>query len=164
MRALAVAVALLAWASAAEAAEWQAIRPGETVQSAMRTQFGSPTRMLSQKVEGYDSPQWVYEREQAPKGMTRVIIDFGVLTPQGYRADVVRLMTLEPHKGVFTRRAIVDGWGEPDSADVEGDKKVIRYLSGLFVYFDTAGWMAEKMYFTPPQTLRPAQAAPKPKP
>jgi hypothetical protein len=164
MRALVIAVAVLVWGTAAGAAEWQTIRPGETLQSAVRTQFGSPTRMLSQKVEGYDSPQWVYEREQAPKGMMRVTIDFGVLTPQGYRADIVRLMTLEPHPGVFIRPTVLSGWGEPDSTDVEGDKKVIRYLSGLFVYFDKNGWVAEKMYFTPPQTPRPAGAAPRPKP
>ena len=164
MRLLVLALVLLAGVTAADAAEWQTIRPGESVQSAVRTQFGSPTRMLSQKVEGYDSPQWVYEGEQAPRGMTRVIIDFGVLTPQGYRAEIVRLMTLEPRRGVFIRPTVISGWGEPDASDVEGEKKVIRYQSGLFVYFDKDGWVAEKMYFTPPQGPRPASAAPTPKP
>jgi hypothetical protein len=159
MRALVVAVAaVLALTSAAGAAEWQTIRPGETVQSGVRTQFGNPTRMSSHKVDGYDSPQWLYEGEQAPRGMIRVTIDFGLLTPQGYRADVVRLMTLEPRKGIFTRRAVLTGWGEPDVYDVEGEKKVIRYRSGLFVYFDKDGWIAEKMYFMPPQVRAPASA------
>ncbi|HYE93879.1 MAG TPA: hypothetical protein VEA38_22805 [Terriglobales bacterium] len=155
MRALVLVLALLATAALAESAEWQTVRPGISGQNDVRTQFGAPTRMASQKVEGYDSPQWVYEGAQAPSGTVRVTIDFGVLTPQGYRVELVRMMTVEPRSGVFTRKTVTEGWGEPDVADVEGDKKVLRYRSGLFVYFDKDGWIAERMYFTPPQPTKP---------
>ncbi|MBM4440260.1 MAG: hypothetical protein FJ027_07555 [Candidatus Rokubacteria bacterium] len=155
MGTLVLALALLATAVLAEAAEWQTVRPGVSGQNDVRTQFGAPTRIASQKVEGYDSPQWVYEGAQAPRGMVRVVVDFGMLTPQGYRVDVVRLMTLEPRPGIFTRKTVTEGWGEPDASDVEGDKKVLRYRSGLFVYFDKEGWVAERMYFTPPQPTKP---------
>jgi hypothetical protein len=152
MRALVLALVIFATAAgAAEAAEWRAIRPGESTQNAVREQFGQPTKVTTQKIEGYDSTHWVYEDKQAPNGMTRLTVDFGILTPQGYRPEIVRQMLLEPHKGIFTRRAVTDGWGEPDQADVEGEAKVLRYRSGLFVYFDKEGWIAERMYFTPPQ-------------
>jgi hypothetical protein len=93
--------------------------------------------------------------------MTRATVDFGLLTPQGYRADVVRQMFLEPRRGTFPLKTIVQGWGEPDNAGVENGVKVLRYRSGLFVYFDKDGQVAERMYFTPP--LPPAGAAPPPK-
>jgi hypothetical protein len=105
--------------------------------------------------------QWLYEGDQAPRGMVRVTVDFGILTPQGYRADIVRQMILEPRPGVFSRDTVVAGWGEPDVADVEGGKKVLRYRSGLFVYFDNDGRRAERMYFTPPQ--RPVEGGAPPK-
>jgi len=161
LRCLALVLLVLAGAlGVAEAAEWRTIRPGESTQSAVREQFGQPTKVTSHKVEGYDSAQWIYEDTQAPTGMTRVTVDYGILTPQGYRADVVRQMLLEPHKGIFTRRAVTDGWGEPDASDVEGEAKVLRYRSGLFVYFDKEGWLAQKMYFTPPQPSVPGAAPP----
>jgi hypothetical protein len=162
MRALLVmlGVVLLA-AGAASGAEWFSVRPGESTQDTVRTQFGPPTKQASQKVEGYDSVQWLYEGAQAPRGMVRVTVDFGILTPQGYRAAIVRQMMLEPRPGVFTRNTVVAGWGEPDVADVEGEKKVLRYRSGLFVYFDKDGWRAERMYFTPPQ--RPVEGGAPPK-
>jgi len=166
MRALVIALGVLAgavtldgpWPSTvdvAHAAEWDAVRPGESTQSTVRAQFGQATKVSSQKLEGYDTVQWVYEGDQAPKGMIRVTIDFGLLTPQGYRPDFVRQMILEPRRGIFTRNTVVAGWGRPDVADVEGDAKVFRYRSGLFVYFDREGWIAERMYFTPPQPPPP---------
>jgi hypothetical protein len=160
MRAVIAALALLV-AAVAHAAEWDAIRAGESTQSAVRTQLGQATKVASMKVEGYDTVQWIYEGPQAPRGMTRVTIDFGLLTPQGYRPDVVRQMILVPKPGVFTRKTILDGWGQPDVAAVEGDKKVAAYRSGLFVYFDKDGQVVERMYFTPPQPL--GQGAPPPR-
>src|SRR5687768_13307443 len=114
MRALVVALAVLVAVAGAEAAEWDAIRPGDSTQSAVRTQLGGATKVTSQKVEGYDTVQWIYEGSQAPRGMTRVTVDFGLLTPQGYRPDVVRQMILDPKPGVFTRTTVLSGWGEPD--------------------------------------------------
>ena len=148
---LAVGIALLAVALPAAAAEWANVRPGESTQEVVRKQFGAPTKQLSQKVDGYDSAQWLYEGDQAPRGTLKVVVDFGILTQQGYRAEIVRQMLLEPRRGIFNRQTVLAGWGTPDIADIEGDKKVMRYRSGLFVYFDKEGWFAERMYFTPPQ-------------
>jgi hypothetical protein len=144
---LAVVLGVLLAVGGAQAAEWANIRPGVAVQNDVRRQFGQPTRVTSQKVDGYDTTQWRYEGEQAPRGMVRVTMDFGLLTPTGYRADVVRSMLLEPRPGVFTRATVISGWGAPDGAEKENDVDVFKYRSGLFVYFDKAGWVAEKMYF-----------------
>jgi hypothetical protein len=138
------------WAAGARAAEWSTIRPGESTQNDVRAMFGAPTKTANPKVEGYDTTQWIYEGSQAPKGMTKAVIDFGLLTPQGYRPGVVRQMLLEPRRGTFRLATIVQGWGEPDSSGVENGVKVLSYRSGLFVYFDKEGLIAERMYFTPP--------------
>src|SRR5204863_5080362 len=93
---------LLLLASVAHAAEWQTIQPGESTQEAVRAQFGQPTKVSSQKVEGYDSAQWLYDGPQAPRGVARMTIDFGLLTPQGYKPEIVRVIQLQPKPGVFT--------------------------------------------------------------
>jgi hypothetical protein len=117
------------------------------VQNDVRRQFGQPTRVTSQKLEGYDTAQWLYEGEQAPRGMLKVTVDFGLLTPQGYKADVVRSMLLEPRPGIFNRETILSGWGTPDAVDKEGTTPVFKYLGGLFVYFDKEGWLAQRLFF-----------------
>jgi hypothetical protein len=161
-RTLAAAFGLvLAAVGAAHAADWGGVRPGTSAQSEVRTQFGQPTKVSSQKVEGYDSAQWIYEGEQAPRGMVRVTVDFGLLTPQGYRADVVRVLRLEPRPGVFTRNTVVAGWGLPQRMGKEKEADVFFYESGLLVYFDKEGWRAQTMVFTPPQ--RPGEGAAPPR-
>ena len=146
----------------AHAAEWDTIAPGQTTQEAVRARYGAPTRTTSQKIEGYDSLQWLYEGAQALKGFTRATIDFGVLTPTGYRPELVRAMRLEPRPGVFTRTTVLQGWGSPQRFGKEKDADVFFYESGLLVYFTKDGSLAEAMVFTPPQ--QPAAAAPRAKP
>jgi hypothetical protein len=143
---------LLVLAGAAQAAEWQTIRPGESGQDDVRAQFGQPTRVTSQKIEGYDSPQWLYEGPQAPRGTVKVIIDFGLLTPQGFKPQVVRVMQVEPRPGVFNRESVLAGWGEPDGVRTDNGVPSILYQSGLIVTFDKEGKMATLLVFTPPQT------------
>jgi len=159
MQALRVVLAalLLSAASTVLAAEWDTVRPGESTQAVVRTQFGEPTKIASQKVEGYDTAQWLYEGAQAPRGMIRATLDFGLLTPQGYRADIVRVMRLEPRPGIFPRETVLDGWGTPERHAREKDADVFFYESGLLVYFDKDGRYAQTMIFTPPQP--PAQGA-----
>src|SRR5207245_1813425 len=82
-----------------------------TTQSQVRGRYGAPTRETTQKVEGYDAVQWVYEGAQAPAGITKMIVDFGLLTASGYRKEVVRTFRLEPKHDIFNRKLIVDGWG-----------------------------------------------------
>jgi hypothetical protein len=135
----------------ARAAEWGAISPGRSTKDAVRERFGQPTKSTAMKVEGYDTMQWVYEGERAPRGVRRLTVDFGLLTPSGYQPDTVRVLTLEPTPEVFTRPTVVAGWGEPSRVGKEGDTPLFYYEEGLIVMFDRAGWIAEKMIFTPPQ-------------
>ena len=146
----------------AQAAEWGTIVPGESTLEAVRTRFGAPTRMVSQKVDGYDSPQWVYEGAQALRGFTRATFDFGILTPRGYRAEVVRAIRLEPRPGIFTRTTVLNGWGAPHRIGREKDADVFFYADGLLVFFGKDGWLAETMIFTPPQKTGDAGAPAKP--
>jgi hypothetical protein len=156
------AVAALLCATVVQAAEWGTIIPGETAQEAVRARFGGPTRMASQKIDGYDSGQWIYEGTQAPAGFTRATFDFGILTPKGYRADLVRTIRLEPRPGIFTRTTVINGWGAPARLGKEKDADVFFYAEGLLVFFSKDGWLAETMVFTPPQKTADAAAPAKP--
>jgi hypothetical protein len=153
MRCLALVLALVIVAGVAHGAEWAAIRPGESTQQAVRAQFGQATKVTSQKVDGYDSAQWLYEGEQAPRGIARMTIDFGILTPQGYKPEIVRVMVLHPKPGTFTRADVLAGWGEPQGIRTDGGGPAVFYQSGLVVTFDKEGWLATSMTFTPPQKL-----------
>jgi hypothetical protein len=117
----------------------------------VRAQYGGPTRTENVKIETYDTTSWIYEGAEAPTGMTRMIVDFGLLQAGGFRRDLVRSFRLEPHPGVFTRDTILTGWGRPTglSPDPGGDS--FFYEEGLVVIFDKEAWSAVSMVFTPPQ-------------
>jgi hypothetical protein len=150
-----VIVAVLALMSArAQASEWGLITAGTTTTEEVRARYGAPTRSAQQKIEKYDATQWVYEGPQAPMGMQRMIVDFGLLTASGYKADVVRTFRLEPKPGVFSRKTIVDGWGLPSGVGKQGDVETFFYETGLLVYFDADGAQATALIFTPPQPPR----------
>ena len=146
--ALALVVGLPA---AARAADWGGISPGTSTMESVRGRYGAPSRETRQKVEGYDTVQWIYEGSRAPTGMKRMTADFGLLTPGGFRATVVRYFVLEPKPGVFKRTTIVNGWAGPDGIGVEGGRKVFVYKVGLKVTFDEKEEDALSMVFTPPQ-------------
>jgi hypothetical protein len=148
-------------AAVADAAEWHAIRPGESTQDDVRAQLGQPTRVASQKVDGYDSAQWLYEGPQAPGGILKVTLDFGILTPQGYKAHVVRVMQLVPKPGIFSRQNILTGWGEPEGVKTEAGVPSIMYQSGLIVTFDKEGQVATTLTFTPPQQVPQTGSSPR---
>ena len=155
-RPLLTCLVLIVCAGAAAAAEWQTIRPGESTQDHVRAQFGQPTRVTSQQIEGYDSPRWLYEGAQAPRGILKLTIDFGLLSPQGYKASTVRVMQMEPRPGVFLRETVLAGWGEPDGIKTENGVPSILYQSGLIVTFDKEGKVATLLVFTPPQKPLPS--------
>ena len=160
----AAALALLvALASPVAASEWREIKPGESTMTDVRARFGAPSRETAQKVEGYDTVQWVYEGARAPAGMLKVTIDFGLKTPARYNKDVVRTFTLEPKHDVFNRRLVLYGWGPPDRLGKQGDSEFFLYREGLLVYFDKTGEQAVTMTFTPPQPL-PEDPRPTPPP
>ena len=160
MRCLVLVLGLVLVASVAHAAAWDTIQPGESTQEAVRAQFGQPTKVTSRKVDGYDSAQWLYEGPQAPRGLAKLTIDFGLLTPQGYKPQIVRVMELLPKPGVFTRQTITLGWGVPQGIKTENGVESVFYQEGLIVRFDKDGWLATSLVFTPPQTL-PDGSAPK---
>jgi hypothetical protein len=146
-----VVVMVFASVLLSHAAEWGAIAPGRSTKDAVRERFGPPSRSTPMKVEGYDTMQWVYEADRAPRGVRRLTVDFGLLTSSGYQPDIVRVLTLEPTPEIFTRPTVVAGWGEPARVGKEGDTPLFYYEDGLIVMFDREGWIAEKLIFTPPQ-------------
>ena len=159
--ALVVLLVLAPLAAPVGAADWGTITPGITTMDQVRAQYGGPTRATTQKADNYDTAQWVYEAAQAPVGMVRMTVDFGLLNEGAYRADIVRSFKLEPRPGVFTREMIAAGWGEPTNVSPRGDMPPrIFYASGLFVTFDKDGQIAESMLFMPPQPI-PAIAPPR---
>jgi len=151
---------LLAWPAAA--ADWGYIIPGETTEEGVRARYGPPVKHTTQKVEGYDSDQWIYEGAKAPAGITRMIVDFGLLLPAGFKKDVVRTFRLEPKPDIFNRRLVLDGWGLPGRLGKDGNLEFFLYKEGLLVYFDAGGEQVIAMIFTPPQPLPPADATPIP--
>jgi len=152
----------LAGVSTADAAEWGTIQPGKSTMETVRARFGTPSKTSTQKQEGYDATQWVYEGASAPPGFVRLTLDFGLLTSLGFRADVVRTFSLAPKSGVFNRRAIVNGWGPPSNVGRENDLEVFFYDEGLLIYFAKDGWDTQLMVFTLPQALIEEPAKPKP--
>jgi hypothetical protein len=164
-RGLALLALLLALAGAAGAADWGGIEAGVSTVEQVRAGQGAPSRETRAKLEGYDTLQWVYEEDRAPAGIKRMVVDFGLLTPSGYKPSVVRVLTLEPKPGVFNRVIVVNGWGLPDGLDSEGALTRFYYKIGLVVTFNTESGEALSMSFTPPQPGQPAPgAAPRPQP
>lgn len=141
----------------ATASEWGTIVPGTTTMDAVRAQYGGPTRTQAQKTDQYDTTTWTYEGAQAPVGLLRLVVDFGILHAGGYRRDVVRSFRLEPKPGIFHRRIVLAGWGAPDRVGKQGDAEVFYYADGLVVLFDKDGFQAQTLVFTPPQPLEPAK-------
>ena len=150
-------VALVARAGPADAAEWGLIRPGVTAKDAVRARYGAPTRTDHQKIESYDTESWIYEGEQAPTGLERMTVEFGLLQQDRFQPDVVRAFRLEPKPGTFNRGVISNGWGFPDRMGRDNDRDIFLYRDGLLVYFDETGWNARLMVFTLPQPRDPTE-------
>jgi len=144
---------LAALAGPARGSDWGLIVPGESTLESVRSRYGSPTRAENQKVENYDATEWVYQDAQAPPGVVRLTVSFGLLTPGGYKKDVVRAFRLDPKPGSFNKKLVVDGWGPPTRTGHEGRFEIFLYEQGLLVYFDKDRGDATLMVFTPPQAL-----------
>jgi hypothetical protein len=152
----AVAAVVLALAFApAQAAEWGTIVPGSSTMETVRARYGGPTKSEVQKLDNYDAASWIYEGPQAPVGMRRMVVDFGLLQSTGYRRDVVRSFKLEPKQGIFHRKIVLAAWGAPERVGKQGGIETFVYAQGLVVMFDKDGLQAESMLFTPPQPVEP---------
>jgi hypothetical protein len=139
------------------AAEWGLIRPGVSSMSTLRAQYGQPTRVDRVKVEQYDTENWIYEGNRAPRGVERLTLEFGLLQQEKYRPEMLRAFRLEPKPGTFNRGVITNGWGYPDRMGRENNSDIFLYRDGLLVYFDEAGWNAKLMVFTLPQPRDPTE-------
>jgi hypothetical protein len=160
-RLLAAAVLAAAVAPAPVAAlEWGGIDPGQSTMEAVRGRFGQPTRTSIERVDAYESARWVYEGELAPAGLERMVIDFGLLTPGGFRPEIVRSLLLHPRSGAFNRNLVLQGWGEPTGVGQQSGVPTFMYEEGLFVSFDEDIWEVRTMLFTPKQTIPKPQDAP----
>ncbi len=144
----------------AVAADWGGIDAGVSTLDQVRERYGAPSKETRAKVEGYDTMQWTYEGPRAPSGLLRMVVDFGLLTPGGYKPTVVRILRLEPKPHIFARNAVITGWGVPDGISTEGGQTTFFYKIGLLVTFDKDGENAVVMAFTMPQPDRPASSAP----
>ncbi|HUF93568.1 MAG TPA: hypothetical protein VMR23_14415 [Candidatus Limnocylindria bacterium] len=161
MRAAIVVVMLVcALAAPAAASEWGGLVPGATTMDEVRARYGGPTRTDAQKTDGYDTASWTYEGAQAPTGMKRMVVDFGLVDAGQFRRDVVRTFRLEPNLGAFDRRTILAGWGPPTRSGREADGDVFIYAEGLIVHFEKDNFRPRLMMFTPPQPLDPPPAKP----
>lgn len=146
-----VVIMLLALDGPAAAAEWGGLVPAASTMDSVRGQFGAPTRTESQKVDGYDTTTWIYEGTVAPTGMSRMVVEFGLLQAGGFQRNVLRSFRLEPHPGVFTRETVLSGWGRPTGISEQASGDSFYYEDGLVVVFDKEAWSAVNMVFTQPR-------------
>jgi hypothetical protein len=154
---LAIAVLIAAAAGGAGAAEWGLIRPGVSTMEEVRARYGTPTRVAREKVESYETEKWEYEGAQAPPGIARLTVEFGLVQSETFRREAVRAFRLEPKAGTFNRGVVTNGWGLPDVMGHEGGEDLFLYKDGLLVYFDKQGWNARLMIFTVPQPRDPTE-------
>jgi hypothetical protein len=150
---LAMATPGSAWAS-----NWGGLEPGVTTQEQVRERYGAPSKETKQKVEGYDTTTWVYEGSKAPVGMARVTIELGLLKPDGFKPDMIRVFVLEPKPHMFPLQAVIDGWGMPNAAGDQGGFPTMLFEDGLIVIFEKQGQWADSMTFTVPQPFQPPTA------
>lgn len=164
MRLAAALLALLLLVSAlpARAADWGGIVPGTTLLEQVRTYWGPPSRATTQKVDGYDATQWVYEDRRAPAGLQRMTVDFGLLVQGAYRRELVRAVTLEPKPGMFNIDIVLQGWGYPQRESPAGQPIALIYDAGLVVYFAEDGRNVTSMIFTPALPREDPQGGRKP--
>jgi hypothetical protein len=156
----------LALPAAACAAGWGGIEPGETTLEQVRERYGAPSKETKQKIETYDTVTWIYEADKSPAGINRMVVDFGILKPDGFKPNLVRVFVIEPKPTIFAVQTVVDGWGTPTATGDSNGYPTIAYEAGLVVVFDKQSLWAESMTFTVPQPLprSPAAAAPGPAP
>ncbi len=149
--AVTTALVLLLGAGLARAADWGGITPAETTLEAVRARYGEPSKAEKKKAESRDVTVWTYDGSRAPRGLVRMMVEFGVRQSGRYQPDVVRTFRIEPRPGVFERRHVVLAWGKPDRGGTQDGVPVLIYKAGLTVYFDKDLINAVSMWFTVPE-------------
>jgi hypothetical protein len=151
---LALIVAVLGTAGDVGAESWGAITPGETMQTGVERLYGRPSRERTLVDEGRTVAEWTYAEDRAPRGLTRMVISYGLMVGDRFTPDVVRSVVLYPKPRVFTLPTISDGWGEPDAIGTEeatGRPSFHYRTRGLLIIFDKTGSWAELLLFGPRQ-------------
>ena len=151
---LALAVTLLAAGRDVGGESWGGITPGETTRAAVEGLFGRPSRERSVVDEGRTVAEWTYAEDRAPRGLIRMVVNYGLMSGGRFVPDLVRSVLLYPKPHVFTGRVIFDGWGEPDAIGTEeaSGRPSFHYRSrGLLIVFDKTGTWAEFLLFGPRQ-------------
>lgn len=156
------AATLLVGPSGVSAEEWGGIEPGITTIEQVRARYGAPSKETRAKEQGHDTIQWIFEDARAPGGVQRLTVDYGLLTPQGYKQTVVRAFRLEPKPKIFGKNTVAQAWGPPDAIGSQNEQETFFYKSGLVVIFTKDGTDTVLMTFTPPQPDEPTPAAPAP--
>ena len=152
---------LLMGPAGVRAEEWGGIEPGLTTIDQVRARYGAPSKETRAKVEGHDTIQWVFEDARAPGGVQTLTVDFGLLTPQGYKRTVVRAFRIVPKPKIFAKNTVAQAWGAPDAIAMQNGQETFFYKSGLVVIFTQDGTDTVLMTFTPPQPDAPAPATPR---
>ena len=152
---LTLAATLLAALGDVGAESWGGITPGETTRAGVERLYGRPSRERSMVDEGRTVAEWTYAEDRAPRGLVRMVVNYGLMSGDRFVPDAVRSVTLYPKPQVFTLRAISSGWGEPDAIGTEeaSGRPSFHYRTrGLLVVFDKTGSWAELLLFGPRQT------------
>src|SRR5262245_37104735 len=157
-----LALLIVGWPTPVPAEEWGGIEPGVSILDDVRSRYGAPTKETHAKAECYDTVQWVYDGAQAPGGIQRMTIEYGLLTPQGYKPTVVRVIRLEPKAIALGQSRVGQGSGATDHLITQNDQETYFYKSGRIVTCNTEDTEAVILNFMPPQPDQPpAPAAPK---
>jgi hypothetical protein len=160
MRALLILILVAGTAPHALAAQWGNIEPGVTTMEQVRDLYGRPTRETRALVDGYETRKWIYERSQAPEGLVRLTVDFGLLVKGTYEPSVTRLVTLDPKPLIFVRKTVIDGWGLPDREGLMEGLPTFIYQEGLFAMFQKDGESAVRLIFSIPQPAPAGKTSP----
>lgn len=156
---LALLALLALWPIALSAADWGGITPGKSTQEDVRRLFGPPTQARTRTEDSHQTQEWTYEGAQAPPGLIKLEVKFGLLAPEGFKPTVVRALVLYPKENLFPLATIQTGWGRPSRQGThqESGRPVIEYDEGLVIFLDKEGRWAEEMYFVIPQRPPAAQ-------
>jgi hypothetical protein len=151
---LALTLAFLAAGGDVGAEGWGGITPGETTRTGVEGLYGRPSRERTMVDEGRTVAEWTYAEDRAPRGLTRMVIAYGLMVGDRFAPDVVRSLVLYPKPQVFTVPAISSGWGAPDAVGTEeatGRSSFHYRTRGLLIIFDKTGSWAELLLFGPRQ-------------
>jgi hypothetical protein len=151
---LALMIAALGAAGELRAESWGGLTPGETLRGGVESLYGKPSRERSLVEEGRTVAEWTYAGDRVPRGLERMVINYGLASGAAFNPDIVRAIVLYPKPHVFSLRSISSGWGPPDAVGTEeatGRPSFHYRTRGLLIIFDKSGSWAEMLLFAPPQ-------------